>query len=68
MHIMQSQVGLAPDRGESFRWRGALATLRLWRRRVRERGELANMSPREWRDIGVTRADVMREVEKPFWR
>lgn len=42
--------------------------LRCWLRRDRERRELAAMGEQEWRDIGLTRADVLREARKPFWR
>ena len=41
---------------------------REWRRRARSRAELAMLDERMLRDIGVTRADIWREVNKPFWR
>jgi uncharacterized protein YjiS (DUF1127 family) len=44
------------------------ATLREWRRRRRERAELARLDERMLRDIGVTRGDVWNEINKPFWR
>ena len=48
--------------------RAASELVRVWLRRSRERRELATMGEPEWRDIGLTRADVMRETGKPFWR
>ena len=39
-----------------------------WRRRARSRAELAQMSDRDLRDIGITRAEVACESAKPFWR
>jgi len=39
-----------------------------WHRRARGRAVLAQMSDRDLRDIGLTRADVARESAKPFWR
>jgi uncharacterized protein YjiS (DUF1127 family) len=39
-----------------------------WLRRARSRAELAQMSDRDLRDIGVTRAEVAHESAKPFWR
>jgi len=39
-----------------------------WSRRVRSRNELAAMSGRELRDIGVTGAERAYELSKPFWR
>ncbi len=49
----------------------ALRALKLaaqWRARARERRALAAMVDRELRDIGVTRAEIWAETEKPFWR
>jgi uncharacterized protein YjiS (DUF1127 family) len=46
----------------------SVATLRAWRQRSRERAELARLDDRMLRDIGVTRCDVWREINKPFWR
>jgi uncharacterized protein YjiS (DUF1127 family) len=45
-----------------------LALLREWRRRSRDRAELARFDERMLRDIGITRGDVCRELNKPFWR
>lgn len=45
-----------------------LATLKEWRRRARSRQELAALSDRCLRDIGVTRYDADNEARKPFWR
>jgi uncharacterized protein YjiS (DUF1127 family) len=39
-----------------------------WRRRARERRQLARMSNTELRDIGCSQADAHREINKPFWR
>lgn len=43
-------------------------TLLLWRRRMRERNELALLSPRDLRDIGVSPSDAWHEIKQPFWR
>jgi uncharacterized protein YjiS (DUF1127 family) len=45
-----------------------LAVLRKWRRRSRQRAELARLDERMLRDIGVTPGDVWHEINKPFWR
>ena len=42
--------------------------LRTWRRRVRERAELAQMSQAELRDAGISSVDRTWEISKPFWR
>ncbi len=40
----------------------------LWRRRARERSELAAMNAPDLRDIGISRAQAEFEIRKPFWR
>ena len=45
-----------------------LATWREWRRRTRERSELAALDDRMLGDIGLTRADAEFLSNKPFWR
>ena len=44
------------------------ARLRQWQRRSRERDELARLSERELRDLGLSRGTVYDELRKPFWR
>jgi uncharacterized protein YjiS (DUF1127 family) len=39
-----------------------------WQQRVRQRRELRQMSDRELKDIGLSRADAEREAAKPGWR
>jgi uncharacterized protein YjiS (DUF1127 family) len=39
-----------------------------WRDRVRQRKMLARLDDRLLSDIGLSRSDVEREVQKPFWR
>ena len=51
------------DAAQSF-----FATLRLWRRRMREREQLSRMDDRMLADIGITRADAASLSNKPFWR
>ena len=45
-----------------------LALVRLWRERRRVRRQLAVMSERELRDIGICRPEIAHEIGKPFWR
>ncbi len=42
--------------------------LRLWRSRIKERDELATLGERDMRDARISRADVLTEIRKPFWR
>jgi len=49
-------------------WDHTVANLREWRRRSRERAELAALDDRTLKDIGLTRADAEFLSNKPFWR
>jgi uncharacterized protein YjiS (DUF1127 family) len=39
-----------------------------WRRRARERRELASLDTRTLRDLGLSSSEIQFEVNKPFWR
>jgi len=43
-------------------------TLHVWRERGRQRRELAQWTEQDLHDIGLSRGEVLRETEKPFWR
>jgi len=45
-----------------------IETARLWRKRSRERSQLAKLDDRMLRDIGLAAADRELLVNKPFWR
>jgi uncharacterized protein YjiS (DUF1127 family) len=45
-----------------------IATLREWRRRIRDRGQLGSLSDTMLQDIGISRADAEYLASKPFWR
>ena len=42
--------------------------LRLWWRRYQEREQLAHLTERDLRDIGLSRNAIYAELRKPFWR
>jgi uncharacterized protein YjiS (DUF1127 family) len=65
LRIELPHIALGPSSSGFARWRGGLEA---WRRRERERGELARMSETELHDIGVTSAERWAEINKPFWR
>lgn len=44
-----------------------LPPVRRWARVRRERRLLAGLSDHMLRDIGLSRAEVMREAARPFW-
>jgi uncharacterized protein YjiS (DUF1127 family) len=39
-----------------------------WRRRARDRRELAALDERSLRDLGLTTSSIEFELNKPFWR
>ena len=39
-----------------------------WRRRARERRELAQLDSRTLHDLGLTESAIQFEANKPFWR
>jgi uncharacterized protein YjiS (DUF1127 family) len=45
-----------------------IQTLLLWHERTRQRRHLQDLSDHMLRDIGLVRADVLAETDKPFWR
>ena len=46
----------------------ALTRLFGWREQARSRAMLAELDDRLLADIGLSRADVARECDRPFWR
>lgn len=48
-------------------WRAVTARIARWRKVYRQRIELASLSDDALRDIGLSRADVYQETERPFW-
>jgi uncharacterized protein YjiS (DUF1127 family) len=42
--------------------------LREWRRRMRDRNELASLSDTMLQDIGISRTEALYLANKPFWR
>jgi uncharacterized protein YjiS (DUF1127 family) len=49
-------------------WSLACTTVAQWLQRARDRRELADLSARQRRDIGLTLDAIEAEVRKPFWR
>jgi uncharacterized protein YjiS (DUF1127 family) len=47
--------------------RGLSSLLKLWCERSRERHQLARLTDRDLRDLGLTRIDAQQEARKPFW-
>jgi uncharacterized protein YjiS (DUF1127 family) len=43
-------------------------SLCAWSQRIHQRRQLLSLSDQMLSDIGVSRAEVFKECEKPFWR
>lgn len=48
--------------------RGLFKTVVAWQSRAAERAHLRQLDSRLLADMGMTRADAVRESRKPFWR
>ena len=67
---------LAPRRRQIRRFAAGLAALllrlaeltRTWQQRGRQRRQLDYLGDHMLKDIGISRADIEREVSKPAWR
>ena len=49
-------------------YKRVLCTLAKWARQAHERRQLAQLDHRELSDLGISPADRMTELSKPFWR
>jgi uncharacterized protein YjiS (DUF1127 family) len=68
MEPAMSTITMTTFRATDFsRWDQLKLRLTEWHRRVRSRRELEGLSDATLRDIGITRCDVHREMNKPFW-
>jgi uncharacterized protein YjiS (DUF1127 family) len=65
LRIALPHIAHGPSSPSFVRW---LEALQVWRRRDRERAELARMSEAELHDIGVTSAERWVEINKRCWR
>lgn len=48
-------------------WQGAYRRVARWHQLYRQRRELASLSDATLQDLGLSRADIMQEAERPFW-
>ena len=49
-------------------YKRVLCTLAKWIRQAHERRQLAQLDHRELSDLGISPADRITELSKPFWR
>ena len=65
---MQAWLANRDSRPSRSYVRPLIALFGTWRRRLRDRRELALLCERSLRDLGLTRYDTQHEIRKPFWR
>jgi uncharacterized protein YjiS (DUF1127 family) len=62
------QVRPAPARVFGVAWlKAAAARIGRWRELARQRRALASLSDSALHDLGLSRADISAETERPFW-
>jgi uncharacterized protein YjiS (DUF1127 family) len=66
-HLLED-LAATPTGGLARRLRRLSAAAALWHARWQQRRQLRRLDDRLLRDIGLDRADVRRELGKPFWR
>jgi uncharacterized protein YjiS (DUF1127 family) len=64
LHLDQYHSEPQPFRGVAR----LVASLQLWRRRARQRGELAAMDALSQRDLALSDADIWLEINKRPWQ
>ncbi len=57
-----------PNLGRLSRPSSLMESFLLWQARARERYHLQELDDHLLRDMGLSRADIAREADKPFWR
>jgi uncharacterized protein YjiS (DUF1127 family) len=68
MEPAMSTITMTTFRSTHFsRWDQLKLRVTEWQRRARSRHELEGLSDATLRDIGITRCDAHREMNKPFW-
>jgi uncharacterized protein YjiS (DUF1127 family) len=68
--MMKGQKGYVLVRNSVFGGvfgKGLLATVLRWFEVRRQRQLLASLSDDALKDIGMSRADIQQETERPFW-
>jgi uncharacterized protein YjiS (DUF1127 family) len=58
---------LSHDSAVERAWHAATSQIARWRKLHRERVVLASLSDDALKDIGLSRADVYEEIDRPFW-
>ena len=65
---MVSALGISVTRLRRLRFWKSQKLFTVWWQRIRSRYELECLNERDLADMGLTRSDVLNEVQKPFWQ
>ncbi|HJQ57696.1 MAG TPA: DUF1127 domain-containing protein [Vineibacter sp.] len=60
--------GIAASNNGNTLFARAVGAVLLWRQRSRDRAELARLTHRDARDLGLDPGMITYEASKPFWR
>jgi len=61
-------AALAAPRGLRAAFQSIRKRVAEWRERAEQRRHLSGMNDRMLKDVGISRADAVREASKPFWQ
>jgi uncharacterized protein YjiS (DUF1127 family) len=65
---MMSALGINVTGLRSLLFWKSQKLLTAWGQRIRSRYQLECVNERDLADMGLTRSDVLNEVQKPFWQ
>jgi uncharacterized protein YjiS (DUF1127 family) len=65
---MMSAMGISVTGLRRLRFWKSQKLMTVWWQRIRSRYELECLNERDLADMGLTRSDVLNEVQKPFWQ
>ena len=65
---LSDRTSAPAERGSRGSRAGLLRRIVTWLERIRQRQALRALDDWVLKDIGLSRADVMREGDKPFWQ
>lgn len=68
VRVFHFQQGEKNRHARPINLRMALATIKRWHARYKQRRQLSQLPAEMLKDIGVSRTDALIEANKPFWK